>query len=120
MIVIPMVAIAVLVIVVIVALALRRATFAEGRTEARLRQPGPNTVAYVVPNGQDAAVLVAALAHEGYAAVADPEHGVEMLHVECPHPGDRDHVRSILEHLDRTGLAAAVLHVDQVRFEDER
>lgn len=119
MIVLGMLLVGALVLGLVVALALRNATLDEARTEARLRDPGTHKVSYVVPNGQDVAVLVAALAQEGFTSVGDLEGGTELLLVECE-PQERTQVRGIIEHVSRTGFDGAPMQVGPVAFEDER
>ena len=99
-------------------LALRRRTFAEVRTEARLRSPDTPTATYVVPHGQDPAVLMTALTHEGFVSVPDITGGVERLLVECAE-ADRAKVRRIIEHVNYAGFDGAGTHIDRVRFTDE-
>jgi hypothetical protein len=120
MIVFAMIAIGVLVVMLVLAFALRRVTLDEGKTEERLKRPESHALTYAVPEGQDPAVLTAALAREGFTSVAELEGGVEMLLVECRHESDRATVRSIIEHVSRTGFDGAEMHVEHVSFEDER
>lgn len=120
MIVMGMLAVGLLVVGVLVMLALRRVTLDEARSENRLREPGTHKLAYVVPNGQDPAILMAALARGGFKSVSDMEGGVERLLVACPDEHDRAKVRSIIEHVDRAGFAGPEMHVGHVSFEDER
>jgi hypothetical protein len=119
MIVMGMLVTGVLVVALAAALVLRRWTLDEARTEARLHQPGAHRLAYVVPDGQDPAVLTAALAHAHFASVTDLEGGRERLLVAAEE-GDRARVRSILEQVDRAGLDGPEMHVGHVSFEDER
>ena len=97
---------------------LRRVTFDETKTEATLRESATH-LTYHVPDGQDPAVLSAALAGAGFRSVGVLQHGVEQLLVDCPSAEDRARVRSILEHVTRTSFEGAELHVAHVRFEDE-
>ena len=120
MIVIAMLAVAFLVVGVIVAFALRRWTLDEARVEARMHEPGAHTVIYDVPVGQDPAVLLAALDRAGFTAVSDMERGVERVLVDCPTEDTRDKVRSVIEHVHRTGFEGAEMQVGHVSFEDER
>ncbi|HLN79177.1 MAG TPA: hypothetical protein VK204_19185 [Nocardioidaceae bacterium] len=120
MIVFGMLLVGVVVLSVALMLALRRWTLDEARTETRLHQPGAHTVVYAVPNGQDPAILMAALSREGFTAVSDTEGGQERLLVECPDEHDRAQVRSIIEHVDRAGFDGPEMHVSHVSFEDER
>ena len=119
MIIVGLVLVGVLVVGVIVALGLRRITLDDVRTEARMHQPGAHTLSYVMPVGQDPALAMARLAHAGFTAVADSTGGVERVLVDCEEQ-DRAQVRSILEHVDRAGIAGPPIHVDHVSFEDER
>jgi hypothetical protein len=97
---------------------LRRWIREEERLEAALHSPQVHTVSYVVPVGQDAAVLMAALALEGYASVTDTGGGTERLMVACE-DHDRAQVRRILEHVDRAGFDGPEIHVGHVHFEDD-
>lgn len=104
---------------VVVALALRSWMLGEARTEARLRSPGVHTVAYVVPEGQDVAVLMAAVRHAGFESITKIDGGTERLLVACGEE-DRARVRSILEHVHRIGFDGSERYVDHVSFDDER
>ncbi|MGH3480141.1 MAG: hypothetical protein ACRDPQ_10615 [Nocardioidaceae bacterium] len=99
-------------------LALRRWTFAEARTEARLRSPDTPTVTYAVPHGQDPVPVMAALAHEGFVCVPDIAAGVERLLIECAE-ADRAKLRRTIQHVNHTGFDGAAMHTDRVRFTDE-
>lgn len=99
-------------------LALRKWTFAEARTEARLRSSDTPTVAYVVPHGQDPALLMTALVREGFVSVPDIVGGVERLLIECDE-SDRARLRRILEHVDRTGTGGTAMHAGRARFDGE-
>lgn len=120
MIVIAMLVVAFLVVGLLVALALRRWTLDEAHLEARLHEPGAHTVIYDVPNGQDGAVLLAALDRAGFTAVSGMDRGVEQVLVDCPTEQDRSQVRSVIEHVHRTSFDGADMPVAQVSFEDER
>ena len=107
------------VITLVVLLVLGRSTSRrEARTETPLRRSGTHTLAYVVPDGQDAAVLRGALRHAGFNSVSDFSGGVERLLVVCDEK-DRAQVRSILEHIYEAGFAGPDTHADHVRFQDE-
>lgn len=108
-------------VVALVGLALFLGSWArdEARLEARLHEPGAHTLAYVVPNGQDPAVLMAALAGAGFTAIVDLYGGRERLLVECGED-DRARVREVIEHVDRGGIDGPEMHVGHVSFEDER
>ena len=99
-------------------LALRTWTLAEGRTEARLRSPDVPTVTYAVPHGQDPAVLIAALAVEGFVSVLDIGPVRSRLLIECAE-ADRAKVRSIIDHVNHAGPDNVGSHPERVRFDDE-
>jgi hypothetical protein len=114
-----LVAVGVLAVALVIALAMRKVTFDEARDEAALKEPGAHTVSYVVPNGQDASVLIAALTHAGFKAVGGMERGQERVLVACSE-GDRGEVRRIIESVHEANFGGPELHVAHVRFEDER
>jgi hypothetical protein len=118
MIVMGMLLVGALMLAVALMLALRRWTLDDVRTEARLRQPGTNTLAYAVPIGQDPAILMSALGHAGFTSVADTEGGTERLLVACEE-GDRSKLRSIIEGVHRAGFDGPEMPAVRVRFEDE-
>ncbi len=99
-------------------LALRNWTYAGARTESRLRSPDVPTVTYAVPHGQDPAVLIAALAADGFVSVLDLGPVRSRLLIECAET-DRAKVRSIIDHIDHAGLDGAGTHPGPVRFDDE-
>ncbi len=101
------------------AFALRRITVDEVHTEQELEQPGPHRVSYVVPNGEDAAGVVAALTRSGYTAVGGMEHGVERVLVRCE-AEQRADVRHVIEHVEQARSADPEMYVSHVRFDDER
>ena len=81
---------------------------------ARLHGPGAETLAYDVPDGQDAAALIVALGRAGYPAVEDVGGGVHQVLVSCPNGPEkaRPQVRTILED--------AGISRHTIRFVDER
>ncbi len=98
---------------------MRRFTMEKAHTEARLLRPETPTVSYAVPNGQDPAVLMAALETEGFTAVCDTSGGMDTVVVECGEQ-ERGRVRAVIEQVDRAGFNGPELHVGHVSFEDER
>lgn len=118
MILFPIIFTAVLVLAVVVALALRSWSREEARGEALLASPETHAVSYVVPNGQDPAILMVALHRAGFEARAHLEAGVEVLRVACEE-SETAQVRSIIEHVDRTGFEGAPMHVAHARFVGE-
>ena len=115
-----LIVIGVLVLGVVLALLMRRATLDEAGTETRLHRPETHTLAYAVPDGQDAAMFMAALTHEGFTSVADHEGGTERLLIACSEQ-DRAKVRGIIEHVRLTGFGytGPARHLDHVSFQDE-
>jgi hypothetical protein len=77
---------------------------------------------YLVPTGQDPAVITAALSAEGYAAAPQPGE-THLLHISCPAGQEREraHVRATISGGHRTGIDDAQAHFDlgTVRFVDE-
>jgi hypothetical protein len=86
-----------------------------------LARPDSPTLDYVVPEGQDPPVVLAALSAEGYSAAPDPDN-VHLLHISCPAGPDRDRarVRSTIAGVHTTAIDAGVpLDPGEVRFVDE-
>lgn len=110
-------AVVVLAFPVFFVMTLRRWELEEVKVETRLRAPEAHKVVYVVPEGQDPAVLRAALTGAGFVTVMDESGGAERLLVECE-PQDRARVQQIIEHVERTGFEGVELHVSHVRFEN--
>jgi hypothetical protein len=74
-------------------------TLDEGRTESWLRSPETHKLTYVVPDGVDAAHVMAALAHAGFTCVVAVERGTEELLIACE---DAEHWQ-VQDVLDRAG-----------------
>lgn len=110
---------ALVVVLLFLAFQLRDWGVNEARTEALLRSPETHTVAYVVPEGQDPAVLMAALARAGFTCVVDTSGGTERVLVACDED-QRGRVREVLEQVPRTNFDGAELPVGHVTFDDER
>jgi heme/copper-type cytochrome/quinol oxidase subunit 2 len=119
MILFPIIFTVVLVLGVVVALALRSWERQEEREEAVFDAPATHQVCYEVVDGQDPAILVAALHHAGFEARARLEGGVEVLRVLCDEH-ERPVVRRVIESVDRTGFEGVPIHVGAVVFRDER
>ena len=82
---------------------LRSASLDHEDTRARLLQPGAETLAYDVPDGQDPAEVIVALNRAGYKALEDGD-AYQVL-VQCPHGrgNDRPRVRSAIEQAGASG-----------------
>jgi hypothetical protein len=105
----------------IVVYVVREETVKRGRVEHELRDEQTPTLEYLVPTGQDPAVILAALQSEGYMATVDPHHTEQLLLISCPAGLDRERarVRSIIAAADVTTLDdGGPVDVD-VRFRDE-
>lgn len=118
MIIFPIMFTVLLILVVVVMLALRGWGRDEARQDAVLDSPATHTVSYVVPDGQDPAILAAALHNAGFTARAHLEGGFEVLRIACEEE-QRAEVRSIIEHVDRTGFDGAPMHIAHAKFVDE-
>jgi len=104
--------------------AYRASRWAAARSEvdAVIAEPSVRTLDYAVPEGQDPAVVVAALRENGLEAA--PDVGAKQLvHVACAatSDADRERVRSIIEAVRTSSIdAGAPFEPGVVRFEDER
>jgi hypothetical protein len=114
----------VVLVAVLVWLAVQASRWAAARSQVdhTLASPAAATLDYVVPEGQDPAVVLAALHDNGVQAA--PDVGArQLVHVACPPTsnGERERVRSIIEGIHRSGIdAGAPFDAGAVRFEDER
>jgi len=79
------------------------------------------TLEYLVPEGQDPAVLIAGLARAGFTALSDPTHPHQRVLIECPEGVDqqRGEVRSAIESANVTTPEDGVAVPTPVRFSDE-
>ena len=119
MILFPIMVTVVLVLGVVVALALRAWERAEERDEAVFDAPTTPKVCYEVVDGQDPAVLVAALHHAGFHARTHVVGGVQVLRILCQEH-ERSVVRQVLEGVGRTGFGGVPTYVGAVRFVEDR
>lgn len=92
----------------------------EGRDDHRADGDVPGTLRYVVPRGQDPAVVMAALTEHGYASQLEEVAGQGVIAVECggATAEDRDRVRAAIASAP-TAIDTGVPAGDRVRFEDE-
>lgn len=101
---------------------LSRSPAAKSPDRGRTPRPGdPGTLRYRVPDGQDPAVLIAALETAGHASEPDRVAGEHYLTIFCDDlRQDRPHVRSVIERTPESSFSGGdVIHVPVV-FEDER
>ena len=112
---------AVLAIVACVFWALKQRVAGQADKEESVASPRTETLEYVVPPGQDPAVLVAALSKDGYTAVADSS-AQPMLRIDVPQGRDREraHVRAIISNVRGTSFEGGSVDTGEARFEDER
>lgn len=104
----------------VLALGLRRLVFDLEETDRKLHQPDARIVAYAVPEGQDPAVLTAALEQAGYLAATEEQWGRTHLLVACPEEPDRSVIRSVIEGVHTTSFDGVAVDVGHVHFDDER
>ena len=97
--------------------ALRAFGMKEVDNERALLSPGAHTVAWVVPEGEDPALVRTHLSHAGFTSVLD-HSGDQRLVVECE-PGDRELVRDIIAHAAHTTFDGQTLQPSQLRFDDD-
>ena len=117
-----MLVIGVLVVGAVVALGLRSWLSDEGQTADEIRSHESTDLVYLMPVGQDPAVLIAALHHAGFQSTTDSRDGHSRLLVDCPggREHDRDQVREVIEHAHIAGSdGVAFSGARGVRFEDE-
>ena len=110
-------------VVVVVAVAVGAGAWSSRRhaSAERVASPAHPTLDYRVPPGQDPAVLLAALAQEGFTASVDPRD-THLVRVSSPAGPDRDraHVRSVIASVRTTGIDSGAPHdPGAVRFTDE-
>ena len=91
-----------------------------GDHDRSLRPGDPGTLRYRVPEGQDPAVLIAALETAGYAAQPDRVAGAHYLTIFCDDlRQDRPRVRSVIDRTHESSFSGGdVIHVPVV-FEDD-
>jgi hypothetical protein len=92
----------------------------------RLQDPDRPTLRYLVPAGQDPAVVLGALRNAGYDASPDSEPGpsspIVIVGSPAGEPIDRERVRATLGELDQVNVnpeESAPLDLPPVRFVDE-
>ena len=75
-------------------------------------------VAYVVPDGIDAAVVRTALDMAGFSAALDIVGGEERLLIECQ-AGERERVREVIAGGVQSAYARSGLTIGAVTFRDD-
>jgi hypothetical protein len=115
-----------LIVVVVGVAAVKRFGARANENSDRLQAADRPTLRYLVPPGQDPAVVLGALRDAGYDASPDSEPGpsspVVIIGATTGGAPDRDHVRDVLTALDQTSVNpddSAPLDIRRVRFTDE-
>lgn len=106
------------VVLVGAAVGMRRWGLDDSRTEARLLSPATHTVSYLVPDGEDPTVVMAALRTAGFTCIVSEGAHQERVVVECE-PADREVARNLIDHARRSALSGTSVDVGHVAFEDE-
>lgn len=110
---------AIVVILLVVIPWLLKATYdIEKDIEDHILDPGTPKVAYLVPNGVDAAIVSNALTAAGFISAIQLVAGEERLLVEAG-PGDRERVRAVIESVNNDVYATSGLTIGAVVFADE-
>ncbi len=92
------------------------------RVARSINAPETATLEYRVPESQDPALVLAALASDGYQAALAPED-TRLVRVACPPGVDRERarVRAVISTATSSAIDhGAPVHADRVRFTDER
>jgi len=112
---------AILVLGLIVLYVVREQVKHREQVDAELSDPRTSTLEYVVPTGQDPAVILAPLEQAGYTATVDPSGAHQIVMVHCPAGRDRERarVRSLIESANVTAPQDGVPISVDVRFRDE-
>jgi hypothetical protein len=115
-----------LIVVVVAVVAVKRFGSRTNAQSDRLQAEDRPTLRYLVPAGQDPAVVLGALRGAGYDASPDSEPGPSspIVIIGAPTGGgpDREHVREVLTQLEQTNVNpddSAPLDLPPVRFTDE-
>lgn len=90
----------------------------EKRDHDHLLDPDTPKIAYLVPDGVDASVVLTALRGAGFYAAVDLVGPDELVLVDAQ-PGEREDVRGAIASISQQ-YAAAGLRLDGVTFADER
>jgi hypothetical protein len=100
---------------------LKKESLGRERVEADLHAPGTPTLEYVVPTGEDPAIVLAALDRAGYTAGVDSHGPHQLVLVKCPDGVDasRAQVRSVIESAGVTTPKVEVRAHPAVQFRDE-
>ncbi len=107
----------VLVVPLLLILVLRGFGMEQSDTEQALLSPEAHTVSWVVPDGDDPALVRTRLAHAGFTSVLD-HSGDQRLVVRCA-SADRERVREIIARTEHVTFDGQGLGPSQLRFDDD-
>ena len=113
--------VALVAIIALVMYLLRDESLNRERVEAELHDPRTPTLEYVVPTGEDPAIVLAALERAGYTAGVDSRGTHQVVLVKCPDGRDvsRAAVRSVIATAGTSTPRQEVRTRPDVRFRDE-
>jgi hypothetical protein len=112
------IAFAIVIVPMLLVLYLRGWGLQQSATESRLTSARTPTVTYLVPDGQDPAVVRAALAHAHVASVVGRGADAHRLTIECDE-SERERVRQVIGQVGLTGFDGVTVPSGRVRFEDD-
>ncbi|HET8559912.1 MAG TPA: hypothetical protein VFL69_05295 [Marmoricola sp.] len=115
--------VAAIIIVVVTLLSGGRFLGRQGRVQEEAKTSSVDMLRYRVPEGQDPAVVLAALQKEGFEAIPDLQGSGSTQDVLIPCEGGVDrhraHVRSVIQSTDRINIEGDRTQIPRVRFADE-
>jgi hypothetical protein len=113
--------VALVVVAAVVVTFVKNESLTRERIEAELHDPRTPTLEYVVPTGEDPAVVIAALERAGYTAGVDSRGTHQIVLVKCPDGTEpsRTVVRSVIATAGTTTPRREVPAPRDVRFRDE-
>jgi hypothetical protein len=96
---------------------MRRFGMEEADTERTLLSADSHSVSWLVPEGEDPALVRTHLAHEGFVSVLD-RSGDQRLVVGCE-PAERERVRSVIAGTPHPTFDGRPLELSRMRFDDD-
>jgi len=107
----------VMVVPILLILALRGFGMKEVEAEEELLSPQAHTVSWLVPEGEDPALVRTRLSHAGFTSVLD-HSGDQRLVIACE-PGEREQVRAVIAQTDHLTFDGHSAEPGLLRFVDE-
>ena len=105
-----------MVVPLVLLLMMRRFGMEQADTEQALLAPQAHTVSWVVPEGEDPALVRTHLAHAGFTSVLD-RSGDQRLVVRCE-AADRERVREIIARTGHATFDGHALPPGELRFDE--